>query len=660
MKARSTPVSPLAGALGFLTAWIVLGVVNVVAVTVDLPRAPSFWSVRAVHHLVDFGRHVSAGLTAFALVCSWKYWRENVAGRPVWRARLEALGLVFGLALLVALVFVRDDVLGMAQRNSESTGLPASLLEFAFVATVAGALPLAVGLGFWLRRGLFRLLPLPAVAVAHWLNVTTSTRDNHGLHLFLSLFAATLLAASCTWPERWVSEVRARRRSGLVALGVLLAFSLIGLALPLTNSQRVDLALWDANLLPNLTLGRYSLAHGAKGSAGTNPYFVSRRGQPDLPARPHDLLGKDGVVVLLSIDAVRADVFDKKGAQRFPHLWRLMNGGTSFRNARSPGSATVYTLSALSTGQTFSQRYWSKTKGDFWPFEDEAVHFPELLEDAGVATLHARSTQWLENDRRILHGFSAEVFPLKDWKWVRGKDLASGLIDLLKKHPDGPVFAFAHFLDTHHPYWPGRKKAKDARGQYLHALSYVDGQVGRVLDALEALGLEERAIVIVTSDHGEAFGEHGTHAHATTLYEEQVRVPLVFFGKTIEKRKVDDAVTLLDLGPTVLELFGQNTPAQFMGQSLLPLLQGQKMTFERPIVAEARTLQSLVSLDGIKVIRDRRTQTIEIYDLEADPGELTNLSDEADPRLTAAAARLDEFFETHTFRRDGYEIPLRK
>jgi arylsulfatase A-like enzyme len=476
----------------------------------------------------------------------------------------------------------------------------------------------------------------------------------------MSWFGATLLGFSCRWPSAWVQAAVERRRWLATAGAILGVLALVGVGLPLSNSQRVDLTLWDANLLPDVALGRTAFAKSQSASAESNPFFLPTGQAPAVPPRPQQLLPKDGVVLLLSIDGIRADVVGPEKKQLFPNLYRLYENGTHFSNVWSPGSATVYTLSAVSTGETFSERYWTKTKGDYWPYEDRAVHFPALLTAAGISTLHARSTSWLENGRHLMSGFQEERYPKTDWKWVKGKELADALISMLGKHESGPVFAFAHFLDTHHPYRPGRKKSKSPFEQYLYSLSYVDKQLGRVLDALNDYGMADRVIVIVTADHGEAFGEHGTHAHATSLYEEQVRVPLVFWGPTIPKQERSEHVTLLDLGPTVLELFRQTTPGAFLGQSLVPALEGKELALQRPIIAEARLLQSMVFDDGIKVIRNRKSGVVEVYDLNEDPKEADNLSDEDAGRFQPRVDRLIQFFDAHTLRRPGYRVPLRK
>ncbi|MBL4685643.1 MAG: hypothetical protein JKY37_13695 [Nannocystaceae bacterium] len=122
---------------------------------------------------------------------------------------------------------------------------------------------------------------------------------------------------------------------------------------------------------------------------------------------------------------------------------------------------------------------------------------------------------------------------------------------------------------------------------------------------------------------------------------------------------VDEPVSLVDLGPTILDIFGLETPGDAMGQSLVPYLRGDRPVLMRPIVAEGLQKQAMVFPSGLKVIRDNRSKTIEIYDLEKDPDEVVNLSDTIDLSTSPEYSRFFHFFEAHTYREDGYVHPRR-
>jgi arylsulfatase A-like enzyme len=166
-------------------------------------------------------------------------------------------------------------------------------------------------------------------------------------------------------------------------------------------------------------------------------------------------------------------------------------------------------------------------------------------------------------------------------------------------------------------------------------------------------------VLIVASDHGEAFGEHQTFQHTKTLYEELLHVPLMFEGQGIAPRTIDERVGLIDLGPTVLDLLNQPTPSSLFGQSLVPLLGGRGRKLERPLLAEGRLRRALTTAAGIKVIDDPRRTTVEVYDLVADPGETRNLWGRDPARAEPALATLRAFFRAQALRRPGYEAPYK-
>jgi arylsulfatase A-like enzyme len=197
--------------------------------------------------------------------------------------------------------------------------------------------------------------------------------------------------------------------------------------------------------------------------------------------------------------------------------------------------------------------------------------------------------------------------------------------------------------------------------RYIGEVKKVDAALQPLVDLTESPELRDRLVVILSADHGEAFGEHGTKFHAVTLYEELIRVPLFVHIPGVKPRRDDTPVAGMDIGPTVLDLFGVPIPGSNMGQSLAPLIAGKgARTLTRPLVADSgRRMQAMIFDGRYKVIRDLRQGTVELYDLKDDPGELKNLSDEK-PELTKDLhGRMASFFDVHTYRKKGYEVPYR-
>jgi len=149
------------------------------------------------------------------------------------------------------------------------------------------------------------------------------------------------------------------------------------------------------------------------------------------------------------------------------------------------------------------------------------------------------------------------------------------------------------------------------------------------------LGLMDKSIVVVLSDHGEEFMEHGYLDHGATICEHQLHVPMMIrFPKGAGARVVDSAVRSIDMFPTVFDALGLASPAEIDGKSLIPLLRGEKL--ELPIYAESdyRLFVHLRSrtLDGKKLVLDLEDGQKSLFDLNTDPGEQTDLSG-TDPRV---------------------------
>jgi arylsulfatase A-like enzyme len=261
------------------------------------------------------------------------------------------------------------------------------------------------------------------------------------------------------------------------------------------------------------------------------------------------------------------------------------------------------------------------------------------------------------NASGICRGFSEHI---KVGHYATAAEGRRALLKRLRKQGDSPLLMAMHWIDPHAPYTRGG--AKGARGsdfdRFLLEVAYVDSELGKLLKQLDKPRFKDRTILIFASDHGEAFGEHGSSHHAGTMYEELLRVPLLIHGPGIEPRDIDEPVSLIDLGPTLLDLFGEPTPGWFMGESLVPFLIGEARDLTRPIAGEAgRRMQSMVFPDGYKAIVDLRRNTEEVYDLRVDPRELNNLA-ETSARADAALNDLRLFFATHQL--ENYDPPWRK
>jgi len=239
-----------------------------------------------------------------------------------------------------------------------------------------------------------------------------------------------------------------------------------------------------------------------------------------------------------------------------------------------------------------------------------------------------------------------------------GRAVIDPLLERLRRVGDEPTFVYGHLMEPHYPYDRGGNEGT-AHERYLAEIAVADGLLGRVVRVL-GQRFKDRAYLIVTADHGEAFGEHGTFQHTKTLYEELLHVPLLITGPGVVPRRIEQHVGLVDVGPTVLDLFGVDAPAEIIAQSLVPVLAGGEVALDRPVLAEGRLRRALYHGD-LKVIEDARRKTVEVYDLSADPGELDNLFDRDRARAEPALARLRAFFAVHALssRDPSYSAPYK-
>lgn len=398
------------------------------------------------------------------------------------------------------------------------------------------------------------------------------------------------------------------------------------------------------------------------------PRSVAEEGR----ARPLRRALSDVNVVLLILDAASARHFHCYGYGRAttPQIDRLAAEGVLFEQAYTPA---VYTLSAMASVWTslhHDQHHAGVRHSD--PLPGGPTTLAERLAGHGIHSAGFVSNPSAGKPFGLERGF-AEFHELyrSGGRFVgvpRAEDFRPRLQTFLhERRAGGRFFLYVHFLEPHFPYDPeppfrtlfgpdGPLPESARRSQewiravnagtvtpsaaerehlvrlYDASLAAVDHEVGRLRGALEAAGLLERSVVIVSADHGEALGEHGFIGHAPQLFEEAVHVPLILRlpgGKGPAGRRVRGLVDLLDLAPTLLDLFGVPSPGPPLeGRSLLPMLYGApgkpatiaRTMAERPAYA--------LREDRHKFIHSLRDGSSRLYDLSSDPLEALDLADD--------------------------------
>ncbi len=163
----------------------------------------------------------------------------------------------------------------------------------------------------------------------------------------------------------------------------------------------------------------------------------------------------------------------------------------------------------------------------------------------------------------------------------------------------------------------------------------IDEKIGQILKTLQEAGYLEKAVVIFTSDHGDAMEDHG-HSQKWTMYDVITRMPMIAWspnGRVRSGETVDGLCQLMDLGPTILELAGREVPADFEARTLLPALQGRPWTPRSHVFCEQAGDVNLTGCEFITSVRSDRWKLVhfkgsmegQLFDMVADPGEVTDL-----------------------------------
>jgi phosphoglycerol transferase MdoB-like AlkP superfamily enzyme len=193
-----------------------------------------------------------------------------------------------------------------------------------------------------------------------------------------------------------------------------------------------------------------------------------------------------------------------------------------------------------------------------------------------------------------------------------------------------PFFATIWTAQTHYPYFPkGVEKdfgvTERYLNRYLNALSYSDKQLGMLLDELKRRGLAESTLVVVVGDHGEAFGRHVQFGHASNIYEENVRIPLLLINPLLFHGETLKAIGgQVDVAPSILDVLRLPIPTEWQGSSLFNPKRLNRAYFFSPYsdyVFGYRTAQH-------KVIFNATTSETMVFDLKKDPQETINLADQ--------------------------------
>jgi arylsulfatase A-like enzyme len=407
-------------------------------------------------------------------------------------------------------------------------------------------------------------------------------------------------------------------------------------------------------------------------------------------------------VVLLSCDTLRADHLPVHGYHRdtAPNLTAFAGEAVVFERCLVQDAWTLPSHMCMLTG--LHRKHHGVTPDR--DLDPQVPTLPRILRDAGYHTAGITGISWwLEGYRGFARGFDLYATPhpfqcvtevhRRAVAWLDHRQTGNFFLFLhnynihsksaalghtLPYAPENPAFfRFSRGLDTDRLFrregmppmpasdflvaankglvMPTPGEVDALRALYDDAVLEVDAALGDLFDALRARGLYDRALIIVTSDHGESFGEHGQYMHQEA-YDTCARVPLLirFPGGRFGGTRVEDPVQTVDFLPTILDTLGLDSPVSHDGQSLLAVLEGtappRQWAFTRRGVVNA------VSTRAWKLLSDYLTNTREFYRVEVDPGESTDLHAEEPPELPLFRAKYARFYADAT---PGWHVEVR-
>jgi arylsulfatase A-like enzyme/Flp pilus assembly protein TadD len=352
-------------------------------------------------------------------------------------------------------------------------------------------------------------------------------------------------------------------------------------------------------------------------------------------------------VLIITVDTLRADRVGIYGATNIetPNMDRLAHEG-----AWAPQSDAPVPLTRPSHVSLFTGRYPSEhgiRDNLSAPLNADVPLLSGIFQQAGFATAAFVASSVLDRQSGLARGFDVYSDRFGGADQRTGDVVTAEAIGWLRSPPKPKFFAWVHLYDPHAPYTPPEPYASRYAGRlYDGEVAWCDELVGRIVTALREAGTLDNTLVILTSDHGEALGEHGEDVHGYFVYEATLRVPLIVRGPGVAPgTRLGTLTRTIDLFPTVLDLMGVRADQPSSGRSLGPALRGGIVPDE-PAFAESLVPLLHYGWSDLRSLRDGRWKYIlaprpELYDLEADPGELRNLATEQDSRARAMRSGLE-------------------
>jgi arylsulfatase A-like enzyme/Flp pilus assembly protein TadD len=372
------------------------------------------------------------------------------------------------------------------------------------------------------------------------------------------------------------------------------------------------------------------------------------------------LAPEDTNIILITLDTLRTDRLSCYGSDRVqtPNIDSFAADGVRFSNAASTVPFTLPAHSSILTGLYPPGHGVRENVG--YVLDKKLPTLGTVLGQAGWSTAAFVSAFVLDGRWGIDRGFDHyfDDFDLSEMESASmgsvqrsGDETVAEAVRWLDQRPsEKPFFLWLHLYDPHDPYEPPEPFASRYPNRpYDGEVAYTDSLIGDFRRSLEERDLLERSLVILSSDHGEGLGDHGERLHGYFIYEPTIHVALIVRPPLTDQagRVVERAVSHVDLMPTILDAVQVPPPAELHGRSLLPLLLGEDVRWQRSVYSESLYPMLHYGWAPLRAVRSDRFKLIdvprpELYDLDRDTLEEDNLYDTEPERSQQLRAELAE------------------
>jgi arylsulfatase A-like enzyme len=388
-------------------------------------------------------------------------------------------------------------------------------------------------------------------------------------------------------------------------------------------------------------------------------------------------------VIFVLIDTLRADHLGVYGYElpTSPNMDRLARHGVRFANVEAQSSWTKSSMASIWTS-LYPQRHGIHRYPDGIP--EQAVMPAEVFRDAGYKTAGIYRNSWVGPNFGFGQGFDLYVKTAPNFdrerakisnpsvSWMKGSDLdiTESASEFIGTHQDRRFFLYLHYMDVHQYTYDSESDlfGSHFEGLYDNAIHWADINVGRIVETLETVGLLGKTIIVITSDHGEGFREHGFEGHAKGLFKEVQFTPWVISlpFDLPEPIVVEEQVASIDIWPTLLELAGLPALPHTDGMSTLPAIMAAARGEPAPAALRDRTIFAQIDRrwgkvntpadPSISIVRGpnrmyrrfRLPARDQLFDHTDDPDEVDNVLRHEPELAEELSGRIDEF-------RDGNE-----